>query len=298
MAITADTFRIGPTYTTALLNFFYRGVTPTPPAAIYYSLGLGTYGDDATEIAGMVRVGVERHRGAYGGNAPGYPGTYPYQSTGTASGYRTLFSPVYLHVPATITTIYPDGVSTYPFLMAYDAPTNGNLVFAARVGSPYIYGGDVIQLHRDALRTNTTIGAASLGAEYSYVHDMVYDWLFRGYDSLSQLYNPVNNPNIYVAAFSSGGAQISPYLAIPRTVGSWSAPAAGPTALSKKITNDITLDFGPLTGSGTTATFKFYLAPPASTTAQLMYAYTATNPLAAVGDTIRFAAGTLEIVGG
>lgn len=291
MAYVPDSYvRFGAIYSDLCLDGLFRGTFGTPPSTVYISLGAGTWGS-VTEIPG-IRITLPLDRGSVRGSNPSrtihqsvlanggtmYPNYFGYELTG--------------HVDKA------QAETNVEFIMVWDAPTAGNLL-ATFAASParYTIGGDVFRI-----MSNMYMAAYAGGTvEGGNIYQLLADWLYRGYPLAASL-SLANYPNVYL---NTPIASFPNPVVLPRGAGSWTAPSsagiAGSTA--RKIVNTAAIDFGPATSAGSTTTVTVQAFPAASMQAyDRMFYGSVVKALGSyswgVGDTLRFAAGDLEIVWG
>lgn len=302
MAFATD-FRIGPALSEPLLNFFFRGVTPTRPTAIYFSLGTGADIDSVTEIAGITRTAMQCSRGALSGHDAAAL-NYPYQSTGYG-GPWLLRTPVNIHVPSGFSGTIGSGLNGY--VMAFDAASGGNVFFITPFTSTRVIGGNIVALHIDgsARTSNRRLTWYNGDTSYDYVSDMAMDWLFRGYESLTQLFPVATYPNMQVEFFyKTNLCGVGVYTAVPRNTASWTAPAIGPLPLSRKIVNSnailspvITTNQGQNTAIITIRT-RLGAAVNGYETIFSQHVNGGAGTTIAIGDFVNLPAGTFEVCKG
>lgn len=283
--------RYGATYLDLCLNALFRGVFGTPPATLYVAYGQGAWGS-VTEVAGTRaahKTGRAHIRGAY-------PDRTVHQSVlrdgQSMSPFVSGESNNYGYVSNTV------GSVDATFALVYDAPTGGNLLMSDPYETPKnILGGDVFSTE------NAQFGyywAGNLNG--GNIFQQLGDWLFRGYPISTPL-SVSAIPNLYV--YASNLAQFPSPFILPRGVSSWSAPAdagvAGTTA--RKITNLIDIEFGPATSGGNSVSVLVDMFPSTARNSYEKYFWGSVAKSAgsyswASGDTLRFPAGTFDIVWG
>jgi hypothetical protein len=285
--------RFGATYNDLCLNGLFRGTFGTPPAVVYLSLGAGAWGS-VTEIPG-IRAALTLDRGSVRGANP----TRTIHQSVLANG--GALDACYFGYEVTGHIDKAQAETTVGFVMVWDAATGGNLLatFIANPtdGTRYVLGGDVFRFSAN-MSMATHSGSAVEGGN---IYQMLTDWLYRGYPLASSL-SLGSYPNVYlnvpIASFPNP-------VVLPRGAGSWSAPSdagiAGSTA--RKIVNAAAVDFGPATSAGSTTTVVVQAFPTASMQSyERLFYGSVVKALGSyswgVGDTLRFAAGDLEIVWG
>jgi hypothetical protein len=314
---------LGATYTDLVFNAIFRGSVGTPPTTLYFSLGASGSTTVPTEIT-TTRTAVKVRRGWLSGQNS-Y--SYPYQSTGSVSGPSNVMHEGF--------DIYCSGMGantyTTPNILIYDAASAGNLLMAiepawtrvaqvingdiVRIGSPYYDstylgdGGFGMGVYNLALPAQIQYYAklfdgGSSSPFTAYANAMITDWLFRGFDSVNDLFDPTTYPNVYLAMHnSSTGAEFTdiPRVGVPRTTGVWSAPAyvAPGTNLERKITSLVDIAFPAATGANTRTQTALHIhmgyAPQAfDDTLYIISPFGTLNY--AIGDIISFPTGLLELV--
>lgn len=315
---------LGATYTDLVLNALFRGSVGTPPSTLYFSLGASGSTTVPTEIT-TTRTAVKVNRGWLSGLDSS---RYQYQSSGGAFGSGNIMTEGF--------DIYCTGMgsNTYldPCLLVYDAASAGNLLGAfepvtgpviqvinndiLRVGRAYYDstsdGGftPTYTLSQPASSTNyaklmgnfSSSGVLFMGA---YPYAMLFDWLWRGFDSVNTLYPVGTYPNVYLNfADGSTGNEITtiPRLGLSRSTGAWSAPAyvSPGTNLERKITNSVDLNFASTTGSGSYSNpyLHIRMASTPQAFSDILYAiqFTAYTLTFNFGDNITFLAGNLDLI--
>jgi hypothetical protein len=182
---------------------------------------------------------------------------------------------------------------------------NGDVVRCGRggnAGSVFNSSGVYIDDNSAAAFTNNNNSLVAVGP---YVYSLLVDWLFRGFNSVNQLYPPASFPNVYACFTNASGVEFSafPRLAVPRSTGVWNAPvdAAPGTTQQRKISNAVTFTFGAATAPVASGANNCYLAFRMASTPQAfndtIYGIRLNNGLTvATGDTVQITAPNLEVV--
>lgn len=314
--------RLGATYSDLFLNAFFRGVVGTPPSTVYASLGQSGSLLVPNEIPGITRAPVRINRGWISGtDSKGYP----FQSTGTVNGsaYMEGRFDIYLTgLGANTYTQAGTGTDQQMCLMLFDAASAGNLLATWTTNSLIfnVINGDVVRCGRGngtgatlnssgvytdddsiAALTNNNNSIVTVG---TYVYSMLVDWLFRGFNSVNQLYPPASFPNVYASIENNSGVAFAiPRLAVPRSTGVWNAPvdAAPGTTQQRKISNAVTFTFGaataPVSTGANNCSLVFRMASTPQSFNDVIYGIRLTNGLTlATGDVLQITAPNLEVV--
>lgn len=313
---------LGATYTDLILNALFRGTIGTPPTTLYFSLGASGSVLTPVEIT-TTRTAVKVNRGWLSGqDSP----TYQYQASGTVFGKNYVTCDGFdIYCTGMGTNVY-----TSPCILIYDAASAGNLLMVIEPSWTYIVqvmNDDILRVGRayyDApssggFSPTYTLQLPASSANYAalfelnfqntismgaYAGAMLTDWLWRGFDSVNDLFPVATYPNVYLNFAQSNGTVITtiPRLAVARSTGSWSAPAAlSPgTNLERVITNSGNLAFDVATGTGTHV--APYLQARMSNTPQafndVLYSIQLSNDTLDYdpGDIISFPAGNLDFI--
>jgi hypothetical protein len=146
-------------------------------------------------------------------------------------------------------------------------------------------------------------GKPSTSAASLYVYAMLMDWLFRGFASLTGLYDPGTFPNVYASFYNATtGAAITdvPRLAIARNTSNWAAPVdlvAG-ASLRRKMVNavDFTFSAATATNSYGNAGVKFFMTSTPQSFDDTIYTIRLGALTINSGDVFKFPAGSLEVI--
>lgn len=308
---------LGPTYSDLWLNAVFRGSVGTPPTTIY--LGVGSDGSTLIPVeVSTTRTPVILDRGFVNGtDSP----VYKYPSSGTVA------NPSPLVVQGDGHFLFCTGMSTNEYLapavLAYDASSGGNLLFVAEPSANglvlRVIDGDVLLLgtrlytvtsspYAVVAKTDTSLPPFLQRDETNYVYlgtypySMLVDWLLRGEDAVNERFPVGTYPYVYAYFTTSGDTEITaiPRLAIPRNTSVWGAPAAVSPGvnLERKITNSVDFTFGAATAGGSYSSprFKIAMSNVAQAFDDTLHVVILPSLAFSAGDTVRFLAGSLDVV--
>lgn len=298
----ATTFRLGIGWANLVADAIFRGSVGTPPAEIYLSLGGPDKFVTKNEISHRTKLVCSR--GLVNGL---YSVDYYHESPRTTKGLVATLEPIRMYIPTAQadTKVYK--------LMGHSAASGGDLLFCFCETSEiaengmYAFGGDTMGYYTRPADTTTLERATMFSADSAgpaWIGSILHDWLWRGYDSVNSWFPVSTFPNVYITLTKgpSGTAfnLTNNNVAVARSTGSWSAVATyGTDQIPRlKISNTNTINFGTAnegTG-GNIVTAKI----TATNTAQafddtLTKVYMSPSVTWAIGDTISFAPGALEI---
>lgn len=304
----------------SMLNFYFRGVAlPSPPSNVYLSLGTSAVANQpyaATEISGMTRLAIPRHRSSWNGTNSL---EYPYQSTSYGNAVIRLYHRGYLRIPAGYSgSLNMTGGTTY--YMFFDAAAGGNLLMVVRImasaaGSQMTaVAGDIIQPWYDpasVIMVGTTqsgsgYGAVAIPSSQNFHTACLIDWMLRGYaNPFDEVFSPSTYPDVFFSLLYNQNPATVAYgpVAIPRNTTVWGAPSAGAAAGYRVITNAVDMTFGPVPAlnPGTTSSLRaaFTMSNVAQSfddmIAQIFFSFDNPSPTTVNGDYVRFPAGSLMV---